>query len=97
MEVFIDNFAVFSSREAHLGFLRETFQRCREMDLKLHPGKCFLDMTLDILLGHFVSKRGLEVDMKKVIAILALISPTCICEIWGFLGCIGYYRSSIDD
>ena len=58
--------------DQHLGFLKETFQRCRETGLKLHPGKCFMGMESGILLGHVVSRKGLEVDTDKVRAILAL-------------------------
>ena len=96
LEVFIDDFAVFSKRDQHLGFLKETFQRCRETGLKLHPGKCFMGMESGILLGHVVSRKGLEVDTDKVRAILALVAPTCVREIRGFLGCVGYYRRFIE-
>jgi hypothetical protein len=41
LEVFIDDFAVFSNKEDHLEYLRKTFQRCRETNLKLHPRKVF--------------------------------------------------------
>jgi len=95
LEVFIDDFAVFSLRTEHHQFLRKTFQRCRETGLKLHPGKCFLGMESGILLGHVVSKKGLEVDSDKVRAILALLAPTTVREVRGFLGCIGYYRRFI--
>ena len=64
--------------------------------MKLHPGKCFLGMTSGVLLGHIVSKKGLEVDMEKVWAILTLAPSTCVREIRGFLGCVGYYRRFID-
>ena len=49
--------------------------------MKLHPGKCFLGMKFEILLGHVVSRKGLEVDIDKVRAILALSTPTCIREV----------------
>jgi len=70
LEVFIDDFAVFSNAETHLGYLRKTFERCRETNLKLHPGKYFFAMLSGVLLGHIVSKEGLHVDMDKVKAIL---------------------------
>ena len=78
MEVFIDNFAVFSNRSGYLRFLKKTFERCRETNLKLHPGKCFLGMTSRVLLGHIVSKKGLEVDMEKIQSILTLAPLTCV-------------------
>ena len=80
-----------------LKFLKKTFERCREINLKLHPGKCFLGMESGLLLGHVVSKSGLKVDLDKVKAILALTAPTNVREIQGFLGCVGYYRRFIKD
>ena len=96
LEVFINDFAVFSSRNDHLGYLRKTFQRCRETSLKLHPGKCFFGMTSGVLLGHVVSSKGLEVDLGKVKIILTLVTPKSVRDIRGFLGCVGYYRRFID-
>ena len=97
LEVFIDNFAVFSTKRNHLNYLKKTFERCRETNLKLHPGKCFLGMKSDLLSGHVVSKNGLKVDLDKVKVILALTAPTNVQEIQGFLGCVGYYRRFIKD
>ena len=97
LEVFIDDFAVFSAKPDHLKFLKKTFERCRETNLKLHPGKCFLGMESGLLLGHVVSKSGLKVDLDKVKAILALTAPTNVREIRGFLGCVGYYQRFIKD
>ena len=76
LEVFIDDFVVFSLRKDHLHYLRKTFQRCRETGLKLHPGKCFFGMSSGVLLGHVVSRWGLEVDIEKVKSILALVAPS---------------------
>ena len=92
LEVFINDFTVFNTCFGHLGFLKKTFERCKETNLKLHPGKCFLGMTSGVLLGHIKSRKGLEVDMEKVWSILTLAPPTCVREIRGFLGCVGYYR-----
>ena len=52
-------------------------------------------MESGILLGHVVSKNGLEVDLDKVKAILALTAPKNVREIQGFLECVGYYRRFI--
>jgi hypothetical protein len=96
LEVFIDDFAVFSNQEAHLEYLRKTFQQCWETNLKLHPGKCFFGMSSGILLGYSIGPHGLEVDMDKVKTMLALLAPSNVEEIRGFLGCVGYYRRFIE-
>src|SRR5450759_702690 len=97
LEVFIDDFVVFSkSWEGHLEHLRLTFQWCREANLKLHPGKCFIRMDSGILLGHRVFEQGIAVDLEKVTAILALIRPSNVKEVRGFLGMVGYYRRFVE-
>ena len=97
LEVFIDDFAVFSKKTEHLNCLRKTFQRCRETNLKLHPGKCFFGMKSGLLLGHVVSPEGIAVDLGKIVVMLALLPPRNLREIRGFLGCVGYYRRFIQD
>jgi hypothetical protein len=97
LEVFIDDFAVFSAWRDHLAYLRRTFERCRETGLKLHPGKCYFGMVSGLLLGHIVSRHGIAVDLAKVIVIMALLAPKNLRELRGFLGCVGYYRRFIED
>ena len=96
LEVFIDDFAVFSKWHEHLDCLRRTFQRCRETQLKLHPGKCFFGLISGLLLGHVISRRGIEVDLGKVRVMLALLPPKNLRELRGFLGCVGYNRWFIE-
>jgi hypothetical protein len=66
------------------------------MNLKLHPGKCFFRMSSGILLEHIVGPHGLQVDMDKVKTMLALLAPSNVKEIQGFLRCVGYYRRFIE-
>ncbi|OAE24794.1 hypothetical protein AXG93_3086s1010 [Marchantia polymorpha subsp. ruderalis] len=73
----------------------QTFDKCRESPLSLHPEKCFFFMTSGILLGHPVSAERIAVDAEKVKVILALEPPTNLRELWAFLGHVGYYRRFI--
>jgi len=79
--VFIDDFAGFSCWVEHLRYLRKTFERCRETNLKLHPEKCFFAVASGLLLGHIVSRRGIEVDVDKVKVMLALLPSTNLREL----------------
>ena len=56
MQVFLDDFAVFSMMDKHLGCLSECLQRCRDTHLKLNPAKCAFAVYDGRLLGHLVSK-----------------------------------------
>ena len=49
----------------------------------------------EIVLGHVVSERGIEVDKAKVELISKLPPPTSICMIRSFLGHAGFYRRFI--
>jgi len=39
-----------------------------------------------IILGHEISRRGIEVDKAKIEVIAKLLPPKCINDIWSFLG-----------
>ncbi|CAM6094694.1 unnamed protein product [Calypogeia fissa] len=97
LEIFIDDFAVFGKVVDHARYLKLTFQRCREVGLRLHPGKCFFGVNEGILLGHKISKQGIKVDQEKVAIWLAIGFPKTLKEVRAFLGCVGYYRRFIKD
>ena len=50
-----------------------------------------------IVLGHLVSKRGIEVDRAKIKVIEQLPPPVNIIGIHSFLGHAGFYRRFIKD
>ena len=48
-------------------------------------------------LGHVVSKDGIQVDPKKIEAIIDWLRPTTVTEVRSFLGLVGYYRRFMKD
>ncbi|CAM6087794.1 unnamed protein product [Calypogeia fissa] len=97
LEIFIDDFAVLGRIEDHMRYLKMTFQRCREVGLRLHPGTCFFGVKEGVLLGHRISKEGIAVDHEKVALWLAISFPKSLKEVRAFFGCVGYYRRFIKD
>ena len=59
--------------------------------------KCHFMVTQGIVLGHTVSKKGIEVDKAKVELISNLPTPKCVKNIRSFLGHVGFYRRFMRD
>ncbi|XP_019239210.1 PREDICTED: uncharacterized protein LOC109219225 [Nicotiana attenuata] len=66
VEVFMDDFSFFgSSYDDCLKNLGKVLARCEEINLVLNWEKCHFMVQEGIVLGHRVSKSGIEVDMAK--------------------------------
>nr|GEX08698.1 reverse transcriptase domain-containing protein [Tanacetum cinerariifolium] len=79
MEVFMDDFSVFgNSFENYLSRLAKMLQRCEDTKLCLNWEKSYFMVKEGIVLGHKISKNGIEVDKAKVDVITKLPHPTTV-------------------
>ncbi|GJT66544.1 reverse transcriptase domain-containing protein [Tanacetum coccineum] len=86
MEVFMDDFSVFGdSFSSCLTHLDKMLQRCEDTNLVLNWEKCHFMVKEGIVLGHKISKNGIEVDRAKVDVIAKLPHPTTVKGIQSFL------------
>ncbi|GKD70116.1 reverse transcriptase domain-containing protein [Tanacetum coccineum] len=98
MEVFMDDFLVFrDSFSSCLSHLDMMLKRCEDTNLVLNWEKCHFMVKEGIVLGHKISKSGIEVDRAKVDVIAKLPPPTTVKGIRSFLGHVGFYQRFIQD
>ncbi|GKB20834.1 reverse transcriptase domain-containing protein [Tanacetum coccineum] len=98
MEVFMDDFSVFGdSFDSCLSNLEKMLKRCEDTNSVLNWEKCHFMCREGTVLGHKISKSGIEVDRAKVDVIAKLPHPTTVKGVRSFLGHTGFYRRFIQD
>nr|GFA17541.1 reverse transcriptase domain-containing protein [Tanacetum cinerariifolium] len=98
MEVFMDDFSVFgNSFKNCLSCLDKVLQRCEDTNLSLNWEKSHFMVKEGIVLGHKISKNGIEVDRAKVDVIAKLPHPMTVKGIRSFFGHAGFYQRFIQD
>ncbi|XP_049342914.1 uncharacterized protein LOC125807238 [Solanum verrucosum] len=98
VEVFMDEFSVFGeSFELCLTNLDRVLARCEETNLVLNWEKYHFLVRERIVLGHKISKSGLEVDKSKVEVIEKFPPRITVKGVRSFLGHVGFYRRFIKD
>nr|GFA52491.1 retrovirus-related Pol polyprotein from transposon 17.6 [Tanacetum cinerariifolium] len=94
IEVFMDDFSVFgNSFSTCLTNLERMLKRCEDTKLALNCEKSHFMVKEGIVLGHKISKKGIEVDKAKIKVISKLSHPTTVKGIRSFLRHAGF----IDD
>ncbi|GKB99810.1 reverse transcriptase domain-containing protein [Tanacetum coccineum] len=98
MEVFMDDFSVFGhSFDQCLNNLDKMLGRCEETNLVLNWKKCYFMVKECIVLGHKISRKGIEVDKAKINVIAKLLYLSNVKGVRSFLGHAGFYHRFIKD
>ncbi|GKU90690.1 hypothetical protein SLEP1_g4654 [Rubroshorea leprosula] len=82
IEVYVDDMIVTSVRvEDHIDDLSKIFQNLCRAQMKLNPLKCTFAVESGKFLGYVVSKKGIEVNPKKVQAVQQMELPKTVKDV----------------
>jgi hypothetical protein len=96
MEIFMDDFTPYGvSFQEALQNLKKVLKRCIQAQLSLSTEKCHMMMSEGIVLGHFISSQGIQVDPSKIQAIKEIPTAKTQTKVRSFLGHVGYYKRFI--
>jgi hypothetical protein len=86
MEIFMDDFTPYGvSFEEALQNLKKVLNRCIQSNLSLSIKKCHMMMSEGVVLGHFISSQGIQVDPSKIQVIENLPIPKTQTDVRSFL------------
>jgi hypothetical protein len=95
LEVYFDDWTVFSLLKNHIECLRLMLDKCRQCQIALNLKKCIFFSPFGVLLCHLVCQHGLLVDPSKIAIIVDLPPPTLVKQLCTALGHTGYYKKLI--
>jgi hypothetical protein len=87
LEVYLDDWIVFSLLKDHVEVLRLMLDKCRWCQISLNIKKCIFNAPFGILLGNVVCKQGMLVDPAIIVFIVNLPPPKSVQKLKSTLGC----------
>ncbi|KAL0161345.1 hypothetical protein M9458_045070, partial [Cirrhinus mrigala] len=94
--VYLDDILIFSrSLEEHEGHVSRVLQKLLDNQLFVKPEKCEFHVTQTQFLGFIITPDHVEMDPKKVEAVLNWPIPTTVKEVQRFIGFANFYRRFI--
>ena len=90
--MFIDDILVYSKdRKDHDTHLRVVLETLRKEQLYVKLSKCKFWLREVSFIGHIVSEKGIQVDLKKIQVIIEWKPSRNVTKVRSFLGLTGYY------
>jgi hypothetical protein len=89
LEVYIDDIIVKTRQDSSLiANLEETFTNLRRFNIRLNPEKCTFGVPRGKLLGYIITKRGIEVNPDKILAIAEINQVKNVKDVQWLIGCL---------
>jgi hypothetical protein len=95
--IYMDDFTPYGDTfETTLSNMEKVLKPCIQTHLCLSTEKCHMMMDEGVVLGHYLSAVGIQVDPTKI-KVISQIPPKTLKEVRSFLGHAGYYRRFIEN
>ena len=86
VEIYMDDFTPYGDEfDPALQTLEKVLQCCIATRLCLSHEKCYMMMTERLILGHYISAAGIQVDPAKIQILLLIPTHTTQIEVRSFL------------
>jgi hypothetical protein len=87
--VYVDDVVVKTwEEEGLISDLAKTFDNLRKFKMKLNPEKCSFGVPSGKLVGYMVSRRGIDTNPEKVLAIMKMKPPESLHDVQKLMGCM---------
>ncbi len=86
IKLFLDDFNMFNNLNTHFTKLKLCSDKCRKFGISLNHENCTFLVHLGIILGYVVFKEGKLPNLKKILAIVHMLTPKTPKDIQVFNG-----------
>ena len=96
--LYVDDLLTFHNDiNAHLDFLAVLFEKFREFNIRVHPGKLHLATSSTSYLGFSLDQNGYGIDHSRCKVVKDFPRPKTVKEVKSYLGLTQYYRKTIQN
>ena len=89
VEAYVGNVVVKTkTQDQFITDLEETFNSLQKIRWKLNPTRCVFGAPSGKLLGFIISNRGIEANLEKINAIMAMDALATIKDVQKLTGCM---------